>query len=111
MKVFVPNAEVVFPGLSWVGPYRTPQYTYAEAFDIDRFGRLFVTEAAKGQVRVLDDVGNELAVLKNQNDDFNIGWPMRIASNRDGFGFWDGVNTRIVLANLEFAESKTVSLK
>jgi hypothetical protein len=108
-KAFVADVAGAVPGISFM---TAPQVCscLGPKFDMDRFERLYVPDAALSRVRITDSNGNELASLVGKAGDLVMAWPLWVASAGDTFAFWDGPNTRVVSARLEFAATETAAL-
>ena len=79
-------------------------------FDLDEHGRLYIPDADKESLVILDNAGNEVLRLEKQVEaeaakgkKINLAWPRRVVCSRKAIYFTDGINQRIVRIGLSYA--------
>lgn len=105
----LPKVDLAIPGVSWMSP--TPECTCGHlAFDLDRYGRIYLPDPALRRVRVLDENGNDLFELAERSGSQEILWPMRLFAHEDGLVFWDGLARTINRQTFAYAASETCAV-
>jgi len=86
-------------------------------FDIDEHGRLYVPDADKEALVILDNAGNEVLRLQKQvkaetakGKKINLAWPRRVVCSRKAIYYTDGINKRVVRIGLGYAAEATCKL-
>jgi hypothetical protein len=79
-------------------------------FDLDEHGRLYVPDADRESLVILDNAGNEVLRLEKQvaaetagGGRINLAWPRRVVCSRKAVYYTDGINKRIVRLGLGHA--------
>ena len=120
------GVETVYPGLAPMSRWRCAGSCVCTKprFDIDGFGRLIVPNAITFSVAVLDNAGNRIARFGHYGNfdaqgpgsaepapAIPLGWPTNTAAAGDHVYIADVLNHRIVRVDLDFAVTKTVTVK
>ena len=112
------DSKGVFPGIAPVGQGKMGLgcTCFTSRFDLDGFDRLFVPDAARFSVRVLDSAGNELCRIggygnadsagpgsKVPRPEIAFAWPAYVAVTDQALYVSDIVNRRVLRAKLVYA--------
>ncbi len=115
--IFAPRVEKCYPGvMSWLSGGCT--CAVGTIFDLDEYGRLYIPDAGKESVVVLDNEGNEILRLKKtvaagaggKGTAYHVGWPHRVACTRKAIYFGEGLSRRVIRVALGYAAEATCNL-
>jgi hypothetical protein len=111
---FTPRIEKCYSGImSWL--VTGCACTVGTIFDLDEYGRLYIPDAGRESVVVLDNEGNEILRLKKtvsagaqgQDRPIHVGWPHRVAATRKAIYFGEGLSRRVIRVKLGYAAQAT----
>jgi hypothetical protein len=77
-------------------------------FDVDRFGRIFLPDAFRYTVVVLDNSSNEILRYKYTSN--NIAWGHQIEATDRAFYVADQINKQVVVYKHTYAQEETIDL-
>jgi hypothetical protein len=107
--IFMPRVEKCYPGaMSWLWGGCV---CAGSLFDLDEYGRLYVPDAGRESVVVLDNAGNEVlrvgqtvaAGADGKGTAIHVGWPHRVACTRRAIYFGEDLSRRVIRVGLAYA--------
>ncbi len=114
-RIFIPRIEKCYVGV--MSHLVSGCCCKSPLFDLDEHGRLYVPDADKESLVVLDNAGNEVLCLEKQVESetakgktINLAWPRRVVCSRRAVYYTDGINKRVVRIALGHAAEHTCNL-
>ncbi len=114
-KLFMPRVEKCYPAvMSWLSG--GCPCCAGTVFDLDEHSRMYVPDAGRESVVVLDSAGNEVlrvkktVVAEGKGKAFQVGWPHRVACTRKAIYFGEGLNRRVMRVALGYAAEAACEL-
>jgi hypothetical protein len=111
--MFLPRVEKCYAGvMSWVWAGCTCR---TSTFDLDEHGRLYIPDAGRESLVVLDNAGNEILRVRKtvaagpggKGMAIHVGWPHRVACTRKAIYFGEGLSMRVIRIGLGYAAEET----
>ena len=118
-RSFVEGAVAVYPDFApFSGGHGSGCACRNPRFDLDPYGRLYIPNAVRCSVAVVDNAGN--AILRfgrygnaddpGKGEDIPLGWPIGVGISRKHIYVSDMLNKRVIRADVSYAETATADV-
>ncbi len=117
-KTFARRIEKCYPGvMSWLSGGCVCMG--GTIFDLDEYGRMYIPDAGRESLVVLDNEGNEVLRIKKtvaagadaKGITYNVGWPHRVVCSRKAIYYGEDLSRRVMRVAIAYAAEETCEVK